>query len=106
MNDLILMMMMLPLVLKRLALKIKWENRCNDDNGSRCLVSIDGTDFRIEEPTIWDPKWHSQKFNGPGLRYEVGVCIQTGDIVWINGPYPPGEWNDLQIALDELVYML
>ena len=23
-----------------------------------------------------------------GLKYEVGICIHTGDIVWINGPFP------------------
>jgi len=34
------------------------------------------------------------------VRYELGICIQTGWIVWINGPYPPGDWTDLNIARD------
>lgn len=27
----------------------------------------------------------------------MGVCIQTGHIVWINGPYACGSWNDQKI---------
>ncbi|CAB9517840.1 unknown protein [Seminavis robusta] len=45
------------------------------------------------------------KFNGPGLRYEIAVCIQTGWIVWINGPFPCGEWVDIAISLSSLVHM-
>jgi hypothetical protein len=41
--------------------------------------------------------WYSHKFNGAGLRYEIGVCIQTGDIVWVNGPFKCGPWPDLSI---------
>lgn len=76
------------------------------DNGSVCKVSIDGTDFRIREPSPFDPKWFSHKFHGPGVRYEVGVCIQTGWIVWTNGPFPCGEMNDLQIARSWLIFEL
>jgi len=47
--------------------------------------------------------WFSHKFNGPGLRYEVGLCIQTGDCVWIHGPFPCGTWPDLRIARDAIV---
>ena len=36
------------------------------------------------------------------MRYEVGVAIATGWIVWINGPFPAGEWNDLTIARSSL----
>jgi hypothetical protein len=41
-----------------------------------------------------------------GLRYEVGLCILTGDICWWSGPYAPGNWNDLTIFRDSLVSML
>ena len=86
--------------------KIRWDNRLVNDNGSRCKVCIDGTDFRIQEPTPFSPRWFTKKFKSAGLRYEVGSCIQTGMIVWINGPFPCGEWPDLRIALDDIVYML
>ena len=77
--------------------QIRWENRFRGDRGKTCKVTVDGTDFRIEEPTPFSTAWYSHKFNGPGLRYEVAVCIQTGDIVWINGPFKPGRWSDLSI---------
>ena len=70
-----------------------------DDNGSICLVTVDGTDFAIPEQTPFDPIWFSHKLNGPGVRYEIGICIQTGWIVWINGPFPCGI-PDLSIARD------
>jgi hypothetical protein len=83
--------------------QIVWENRYRGDNGSSCLVSVDGTDFAIFEPSPFSPKWYSHKFNGPGLRYEIAICIQTGEPVWINGPFPCGSWSDLRIARNALV---
>jgi DDE superfamily endonuclease len=76
------------------------------DNGSQCKITVDGTDFRIMEPHPFDPKWLSEKFNGPGVKYEVGVCIQTGWIVHVNGPFPCGQWHDLTVARDSLCYKL
>ena len=86
--------------------QIRWENRNRFDNGSRCRISVDGTDFVIQEPQPWDSRWYSHKHNGPGFRYEIGVLIQGCDIVWVSGPYPCGEWPDLRIARDALIYML
>lgn len=59
---------------------------------------MDGVDFRINEPGIFSPKWYSHKFNGPGIRYEIGLNIRTGEIVWKNGGYPCGEFSDLELA--------
>jgi hypothetical protein len=76
---------------------ILWTNCFRNDVGNVALVSIDGTDFEIYQ---WQPfwtGWYSHKFKGPGLRYEVGLCILTGDIVWIHGPFPCGRWPDLKI---------
>jgi len=33
----------------------------------------------------------------PGLRYEVAVSIIQGDIVWVNGPFACGVYNDWTI---------
>jgi hypothetical protein len=80
----------------------------------KCKITVDGTDCRIEEPKQsefiilklkregkhdhpYDPRFKSHKFGKAGLRYELGVCIRTGDIVWVNGPFPAGEWSDLKI---------
>ena len=76
------------------------------DTGQRCLVSIDGVDFRIPEPTPWSSIWWSHKFNGPGLRYEIGICIATGWIVAYNGPFECGSWSDLKIFRSRLKSLL
>ena len=41
--------------------------------------------------------WNSHKFKGPGVRYELAVAIQTGYIVWTNGPFRAGKFADLTI---------
>ena len=79
------------------ALKIQWVNRFMGDTAQRCLVSVDGIDFSIPEPTPWQSIWWSHKFNGPGLRYELAVCIATGWIVAYNGFFECGSWPDLKI---------
>lgn len=61
---------------------------------------MDGVDFKILEPTPFCNKWYSHKFKGPGLRYEIGLNIRTGSIVWKHGGYPCGEYPDLKIARD------
>jgi len=60
-------------------------------------VTVDGTDFRTERQTGQGKSWYSHKFHGPGLRYEVGVSILDGNIVWLNGPFPCGDWPDITI---------
>ena len=54
-------------------LQINWDKRLLSLPVDNCWISLDGTDFRIQEPTPFDPKWFSHKFKGPGLRYEIGV---------------------------------
>jgi hypothetical protein len=80
-----------------------WENRFKGDRGADCLVTVDGTDCRIPE---YGSTFYSFKFRKSALRYEVALCIQTGDIVWINGPYEAGLWNDIKIFRDGLLAML
>ena len=88
--------------------QIVWENRFKEDVGKTCKVTVDTTDCPIEEPSgngvtksgrwlPFDPKWHSHKFHGAGLRYELAINIQNGYIVWMNGPFPCGQFNDIKI---------
>ena len=60
-------------------------------------MTVDGTDFMICEPTPFNPIWYSKKFDGPGLRYEVGISIQTGWICWVGGAFLAGEFPDQEI---------
>ena len=67
------------------------------------ILSLDGTHCPIEEPRPWSSKWSSHKLgNKAGLAYEVGLRISSPELVWVHGPFPPGEYNDLQIFRDKL----
>jgi hypothetical protein len=69
-------------------------------------MTVDGTDFAINEPTPFSSRWFSHKFRGPGLRYEVAVSINGGDIVHTNGPFPCGAWPDITIFRSGLMEKL
>ena len=73
---------------------------------SHKLKSLDGTDFRIKEPRPFSTKWWSFKFNGPGLRYEIALEIESGHIVWAYGGFPCGRYPDLKIARRRFVKLL
>ena len=64
-------------------------------------MTVEGVDCRIEEPYPfekgWSERWYSEKFNGPAVRYELAVCIMTGRICWLTGPYAAGKWTDWKI---------
>jgi hypothetical protein len=113
--------------------QIRWENRKKKkrmivegvvfkEKSSQCTV--DCLDCRIKEPkpskkqirvqhkkgqrkgNPYDSRYKSYKFGKAGLRYEVCICIRTGDIVWVNGGYPAGRMNDVKIYNKKLKYML
>ena len=67
------------------------------------MVSIDGTDCAVEAR---GKCWYSHKFKRSGVRYEVAVSIKCGDIVWIKGPLPCGEWPDIKMFRDALIHYL
>ena len=73
-------------------------------------MSVDGVDMEIAEPWPYcksvSKMWFSHKFKGPGVRYEVGICIKTGYCVWISGPFPCGEMTDCVIFMAGMVNFL
>lgn len=86
--------------------QIVFEDRLDGNTPFCCKMTVDGTDFRIRQPTIFEKKWYSHKYKGPGLCYEVGVCIFTGHLVWINGPFPCGANPDITIFRSALKWRL
>lgn len=70
------------------------------DCGNKALVTLDGTDVPVQMK--FSEKFMSHKFKGNGLKYEVGVCIVTGRIVWIHGPSRAGE-SDITLARQAFV---
>ena len=64
-------------------------------------MSLDGTDYPVAEH---GPRFSSHKFTKKsGVRYEVGICLRTGDCVWINGPFPAGAYPDITIFREGLM---
>ncbi len=73
-------------------------------------MSIDGTDFRITQKgrARKGNLFASFKYKGKSaLRYEVGVSILEGNLIWIEGPYyPAGKYNDITIFRKQLIHHL
>ena len=72
---------------------------------TNCFISVDGTDCPVFEPWPFSKDMFSHKFNGPGLKYEVAVCLKTGEIVWTSGPFV-GSKNDGAIFREGLSRLL
>ena len=66
---------------------------------NKCKVSVDGVDCLAEGSF---KAFYSHKFKKAALRYELAVCIRTGDLVWIHGPFPCGDWPDINIFRDAI----
>ena len=82
--------------------QIRWENRLTRQglmlsDGRIAYVSVDGTDCQIREAILFNRKFYSHKFRGPGLRHEIGISIFNGHTVWAYGPFPCGSNQDVQI---------
>ena len=95
----------------RSAPQIVFESRLDvaHDVGNDCLMSIDGTDFRVEQqgPAVRGNPFGSHKYAGQSaLRYELGIDILAGNLVWVGGPYPAGAWPDIKIFFNELAHLL
>jgi hypothetical protein len=83
-------------------LQIRWSARLEHHGLERCLVTVDGTDYWIPEPSPFDTQWYSHNFKCPGLRYEIAVCIRTGKIVSYTGSFECRRWPDLIIFRNKL----
>ena len=38
-----------------------------------------------------------------GVRYEIGLGIKSGEIVWVYGGLPCGEYSDLKLAREQFI---
>ena len=68
--------------------------------GNDCTMTDGGTDFRIPQKGVAKKgnAFASHMYAGKSaLRYELGVHILTGNLVWIQGPYPASMFTDIQI---------
>jgi hypothetical protein len=66
--------------------KIIWGEWSNEEI---FVVSVDGVHCRIREVRKdLSAKWFDHNSHGAGLAYENGIPIQSGNLVWIKGPFP------------------
>lgn len=65
-------------------------------------MPIDGVDFAVNEPQPFSKKWYLHKFKSAGLRYEIGVSIATGNILWASRPFYCGSHTDLCIFRQDI----
>eukprot|EP00536_Pseudo-nitzschia_multiseries_P013950 jgi/Psemu1/36962/gm1.36962_g len=72
---------------------------------AKTFSNVDGTDCPAYEPWPFSRQMYLHKLNGPGMKYKVGVCLKTGWIVWINGPFV-GSANDATIFKEGLSTLL
>jgi hypothetical protein len=87
------------------AKKIVWDPRLDASDTEIFIVSIDGTDFRMQEkkhPTLpVDKGQHSHKFKHGAVKYEIAMSVHRPQCVWISGPHRGGK-HDLTIFREGL----
>jgi hypothetical protein len=74
-----------------------------------CLMTVDGTDFRVPQKgtATKGNAFASHKYAGKSAHcFELGVSILGGDLVWIQGPYPVGKFTDIKIFNKALCHFL
>jgi hypothetical protein len=72
------------------------------DVGVVFFFTVDGTHFKINEPTPFSTEWSSQKLGGhAGLNYEIALAIWDTKLLWVHGPTKPGKVNDITVFRGE-----
>ncbi|KAL7556178.1 hypothetical protein ACA910_015297 [Epithemia clementina (nom. ined.)] len=74
---------------------IVWENLKLGDQARDCLMNYNGIDCHTTKQGQSVKAFYSHKFKSSGLQYGVTSSIVGGNIVHVDGPHPPGNWNDL-----------
>ena len=81
---------------KLIKLKNRHVNAPKNNKGftKRPLLTGDCADFHIDEPSPWNSKWYSEKFNGPGVKYLVAIAIYSNNICFADGPRYAGSGDE------------
>lgn len=87
--------------------ELKADKICFPEDGFELVfvVTVDGTDCRIQEPRPFSKTWFSQKYKGPAVKYEVAIDVLSGRCVWVNGPFR-GSKNDVTIYREGLKHLI
>ena len=87
-------MLFFPSFISRLPRKIhsRTGKRRKEDSDNECLFFVNGTSVCIALRICKKFYFHKTKKNA--LGHKIGLGIKNGDICWVNGGYPSGDWND------------
>lgn len=59
------------------------------------IMTVDGSHFAINEPRhpefSQDKKQFSHKKGRAGWSYELGICLWSSNLIWMNGPFKAGK---------------
>ena len=85
-----------------LALKAGWPaDNFGDDTW---VMSVDGVHFVTYEPNHdqfpKDSSYFSYKHHAAGFNYEIGISLYESKLVWFNGPFKAGDFNDIKMFTD------
>lgn len=78
-------------------MQLKWSDSIGSSFTGKSIISLDCTDFHMQEPVPFNPKWYSYELNGFIDRYEIALSIVTGWAVWAFGPFKCRAFNDMAI---------
>jgi hypothetical protein len=87
------------IVVSRPQPQINFDSQKKGDILNDCLITVDETDFCVLQKGTETKgnAFTSHKYAGKSaLRYELGMSILGGDLVWIRGPYPVGKYTDIK----------
>lgn len=73
---------------------------------SKLFISIGCIDFRIQEPFVFSHKQYFFNFNGPGVRYKIGLSLGNGGVVWKFEPFECCICNDIAFLISNLKIFL
>ena len=86
---------------------IIFENRKKSGSVNDCLISITDCHIPQQGQAVKGNPFSSHKFAGKcALRYELGVDIIDGNLVWLEGPFPAGKFTDITIFRHTLIHHL
>lgn len=77
-----------------------WESRLDGITADMKSLSVDGTDIRVPEEYPFSRGNYSQKFNGPGARFQVSLDVD-GNIASIEGPDRAGYTTEQETFEEE-----
>jgi len=67
-------------------------------------MGVDGLHFVTYEPKHdqfpKDSAYFSYKHHAAGFNYEIGISLYKSKLVWFNGPFKAGDFNDIKMFTD------